>query len=111
MYINDLPCVLQRAKVTKHADDARTSCSSSSVTDLTTAINSDLQELNTWLQSNKLTLNVVKTRGMIFGSELNLRRIYRDTSTRFPMFHEKDYKIESTDNIKYLGVKGDPLLN
>ena len=48
---------------------------------------------------------------MIFGSEPNLKRIYRDTSTWFPLFQIKDDKIESTDNIKYLGLKIDPSLN
>ena len=111
IYINDLPFALQRSKVTKHADDTRTSYPTRSVTDLANATSSDLQELSTWLQRNKLTLNVVKTQGMIFDSELSLRRLYRDTSTRFPLFQIKDDKIESTDNIKYLGLKGDPSIN
>ena len=42
-----------------YEDDTSISYSSRSVTDLTNAINSDLQDLSTLLQGNKLTLNVV----------------------------------------------------
>ena len=48
---------------------------------------------------------------MIFGVKPNLRRIYRDTSASFPLFQINDDKIESTDNIKYIGLKIDPSLN
>ena len=111
IFINDLPFPLQRTKVTMYADDARISYSSRSVTDFTNAINSDLQDLSIWLQGNKLTLNVVKTQSMIFGNEPNLRRIYRDTSTSFPLFQINLDKIESTDHIKYLRLKINPSLN
>ena len=111
IYINDLPFALQRTKVTMYAGDTSISYSSRSVTNLTDAINSDLKDLSLWLQGNKLTLNVVKTQSMIFGTEPNLRRIFRDTSTCFPLFQINDDKIESTDNIKYLGINIDPSLN
>ena len=61
IYINDLPFSLQKIKVTMYADDTSISYSSRSVTDLTNAINSDPQDLSTWLQGNKLTLNAAKT--------------------------------------------------
>ena len=56
-------------------------------------------------------INVVKTQSMIFGTEPNLRKIYLTTSTSFPLFQVNDDKIDSTDNIKYLGFKIDPSLN
>ena len=87
-----------------YADDTSISYSLRSVTNLINAINSDLQV-------NRLTLNVVKTKSMIFGTEPNLRRIFRDTSTSFPLFQINDDKIESTDDIKYFWLKIDPSLN
>jgi len=60
--------------------------SSRFVTDLTNAINSDLKDLSLWFQGNKLTLNVVKTQSMTFGTEPNRRRIFSDTSTSFLFF-------------------------
>ena len=86
IYINNLPLALQRTKVTMYADDKSISYSSRSITDLTNTINSDLQDLSLWLQGNMLTLNVVKTHSMILGTEPNLRRIYCDSSTSFPLF-------------------------
>ena len=111
IYINDLPFALQRTKVTMCADDTSISYSSRSVTDLSKTINSDLEDLSLWLQGNRLTLNVVKTQSMIFGTEHNLRRIFRDTSTSFPLFQINDDKIEFTNYIKYLGLKIDSSLN
>ena len=94
-----------------YADDRSISYSSRSVTDLTNAINSDVKVLSLWLQGNKLTLYVVKTQSRIFGTEPNLRRIFRDSSTRFPPFQINDDKNESTDTVKYHGLKFDPSLN
>ena len=94
-----------------YADDTSISYSLRSVTNLINAINSDLKDLSLWLQVNRLTLNVVKTKSMIFGTEPNLRRIFRDTSTSFPLFQINDDKIESTDDIKYFWLKIDPSLN
>ena len=91
-----------------YADDTSISHSSRSVTDLTNAINSDLQvnkDLSISLQGNKLAPNVVKTQSMTFGTEPNLKMIYRDASTSFHLFQINDGKLESTDNIKYLGLK------
>ena len=69
IYINDLPFALQRTKVTMYADDTSISYSS---TDLCNAINSDLQNLSSWPQGNKLSLNVAKTQSMILGTVPNL---------------------------------------
>ena len=64
-----------------------------SVTDLTNAINLDLQNLSNWFQGNTLTPNAVKKQSMIFGTEPNLTKIYRNTSTSFLLFQVKDDKI------------------
>ena len=53
IYTNDLPLALQRTKVTMYADDTSISHSSKSVSDLCNAINSDVQNLSSWLQGNK----------------------------------------------------------
>ena len=89
IYINDLPFTLQRTKVTMYADDRSISYTSRSDTDLTNAINSDLQDCSTWFQGNKLTLNAVKPQSMIFVTEPNLRKIYLDTSTKVFLFFKK----------------------
>ena len=39
------------------------------MTDLETAVNSDLENLRKWLIANKLSLNVAKTEVMLIGSK------------------------------------------
>ena len=111
IYINDLPFALQRTKVTMYADDTSISYSLKSVSDLCNAINSDLQNLSSWLQGNKLSLYVAKTQSMILGTVPNLRRLDSNDSNSFPLFQINGNEIESTGNIKYLGVQIDPSLN
>ena len=109
--MNDLPFALQRTKVTTYADDTSISYFSKSVSDLCNAINSDLQNLSSWLQGNKLSLNVAKTQSMILGTVPNPRRLDSNDSNSFPLFQINGDEIESTGNIKYLGVQIDPSLN
>ena len=111
IYINDLPLALQSTKVKMHGDDTSISYSSKSVSNLCNAINSDLQNLSSWLQGNKLSLSVVKTQSMILGTVANLRRLDYNDSNSFPLFQINGDEIESTGNIKYLGVQVDPSLN
>ena len=111
IYINDLPFALHRTKVTMYADDTSISYSSKSISDLSNAINLDLQDLSAWLQGNKLSLNVAKTQSMILGTAPNLKKLDYSDSTNFPLFEINEEKIESTCKIKYLGVQIDPFLN
>ena len=97
-----------------YADDTSISYSSKCIYDLCNGINSDLQNLSSWLQGNKLSLsplNVAKTQSIILGTVPNLRRLDSNDSNSFPLFQINGDEIESTGNIKYLGVKIDPSLN
>ena len=60
IYINDLPQAVQHSSVTMYADDTSLCYQSRDLTQLNEAINSDLKKLETWLQGNKLSLNVAK---------------------------------------------------
>ena len=84
-----------------YADDISISYSSLSITYLANAINSNLQILSLWLQGNKLTLNVVKTQSMIFGTEPNLRRLDSDNLENFPSFilMVKRFNLQTKSNI------------
>ena len=53
-----------------YADDRSISYSSKSVSEICNAINSNLQNLSSWLQGNKFFLNVAKTQSMILGTAL-----------------------------------------
>ena len=45
-------------------------------------LNKDIDEVQKWLQSNKLTLNVKKTKYMIIGSHYRLRHLNEDLNVR-----------------------------
>ena len=54
LYINDLPQCLDKTKPRLFADDTNLTVSGDSITDLETAVNSDLEKLRKWLIANKL---------------------------------------------------------
>ena len=68
IYINDLPFVLKKDKVTMYADDTSISYSSSSLVDIDQTLNSILHDLKLWMQDNKFSLNVLKSQAMVGSS-------------------------------------------
>ena len=54
---------------------------------------------------------MAKTQCMILGTVPNLTRLDSNRSNSFPFFQINGDEIESTGNIKYLGVQIDPSLN
>ena len=69
VYINDLPQAVQDSHVSMYADDTSLCYQSHDLTRLNEAINSDLRKLDTWLQGNKLSLNVAKTHSMLVSTK------------------------------------------
>ena len=69
-------------------------------------MNEDLNCLKDWLQGNKLSLNVLKTRGMVVGSRPKLKRLAEEVSGQ-PSFFINGTQIETIRRIKYLGVQLD----
>ena len=65
VYINDLPCIVKNAKVSMYTDDTRIYHSSKDIMQLNTALNEELRSIDKWLQGNKLSVNVAKTRSML----------------------------------------------
>ena len=72
LYINDLPQCLDKTKPRLFADDTNLTVSGDSITDLETAVNSDLENLRKWLIANKLSLNVAKTEFMLITNDKNI---------------------------------------
>ena len=75
------------------------------MTQLNEAINSDLKNLETWLQGNKLSLNVAKTLSMLIstkqqGSSLRSRNEALELKIR-------DNELIVVQKTKYLGVQID----
>ena len=61
-----------------YTDDTSLTLSAYYPTTLEEKLNKDLEEVQKWLKSNKLTLNVKKTKYMIIGSHYRLRHLNGD---------------------------------
>ena len=109
VYVNDLPYCLKTSDVAMYADDTTIYYSSPSMTDINTAINADLEALRGWLEGNKLSLNVVKTQGMIIGRRCKLLSLDLPSSSK-PDLNIGSEEITMANNTKYLGLQVDDQL-
>ena len=100
LYINDLPQCLNKTKPRLFADDTNLTASGDSITDLETAVNSDLENLRKWLIANKLSLNVAKTEFMLIGSKAMIKK---NSDSRLNVFIENK-QIKQVSECKTLGV-------
>ena len=84
------------------ADDTTLIASNSDFTVLIDSINENLDHVHNWLLCNKLSLNVLKTKYLIFRNTQNTSEIYDKTSLLIDANN-----IEQCSSITYLGVKLD----
>lgn len=96
--INDLPLAIKNCKVTLYADDTVLYYFVKEPHLLEEALNDDLLQVAQWLQGNKLTLNLSKTKSMIIGSK---RKLVGISSFSLSIF---DTDTNSVTSFKYLGV-------
>ena len=88
------------------ADDTNNSCHGDSSVDIEQKLNTDLENVNKWLISNKLTLNVKKTEYMIIGSRNRLNQILSN-----PEIVIDEQTIERVAYKEFLGLTVDEKLN
>ena len=69
---NDLPLALNKACVSKYADDSTIYASATTANEVTETINKELQSVLEWVASNKLVLNISKTKSIVFGTNHSL---------------------------------------
>ena len=98
VYINGIQSVLQHSKMTMFADDMAFYCHESCPNDLQSKLNADLAANTSWLNDNKLTLNVAKSTFMIIGSNSKLSQ-FNDIDLM-----ANNSQLEKVTNFKYLGV-------
>ena len=91
--------------MTMYADDTSLCHQSHDLTQLNEAINSDLSKLKTWLQGNKLSLNVAKTHSML----ISTKQKHNSLKSRNEALALKirDNELEVVQKTKYLGVQID----
>ena len=101
LYINDLPEATSLF-IKLYADDTFLCAQSNDLKILETEVNEELGKVFDWLRSNKLTLNIAKSKYMIVTNKRNIT----------PMsIHIQDTELGECESYKYLGVIFDRKLN
>ena len=105
IYINDLPQAVQDSTVSMYADVTSLCYQSSDITQLNEAINGDLKQLDTWLQGNKLSLNVAKTHSMLVSTKQRHNILQSQNKDLDLKICENGLQV--VQKTKYLGVEID----
>ena len=92
IFLNDLNFAGQISSLRLYADDTTTYASDRDIFALEISLNQDLNILVTWFSQNYLTVNSIKTQGMLLGSH-----------THVPEFFIGDTKVELANSLKILG--------
>ena len=104
IYINGLHKAIQYCKVHHFAYDANLFHTNKSVKNLNKLVNRDMKQLNNWLSANKISLNVEKTKQVIFQSP---RKVLFD-EIKIKLTGKRLYP---SNSVKYLGVRIDKFLH
>ena len=104
VYINDLSNVITHTSLYLYADDTVLLSMGPDITQCKINMQLDLTRIATWCHSNKLSLNIKKTKCMLFGSRVRLKH------TRCPKLSIDNTNIDFVHQYKYLGVILDPHL-
>ena len=75
IYVNDLHFSLRHSDVNMYADDTSLSFASKSSPLINECVNEDLGYLKSWLNANKLSLNVTKAQSLVIGGSKHLNDI------------------------------------
>ena len=105
IYINDLQECELSSSALMYADDTSLTLSAYDPATLEEKLNKDLDEVQKWLKSNKLTLNVKKTKYMIIGSHYRLRHLNGDLNVTV-----NSQQLTRVTNYRYLGIEVDEAL-
>ena len=103
--VNDLPSVTTNSKIMMYADDTVLFYSAKKVDEIESSLNEDLRHVNSWVNTNGLSLNPIKTQFMIFGTPQKLSSITEPMCLKL-----ENHSITQVSTYKYLGVYLDPSL-
>uniref|UniRef100_A0A672FVC1 Reverse transcriptase domain-containing protein n=1 Tax=Salarias fasciatus TaxID=181472 RepID=A0A672FVC1_SALFA len=95
VYINDIFNVSQSLKLILFADDTTIFYSSNDYNELVKTVNMELNKIKTWMDINKLSLNISKTKVMMFGNS---------TTKSFQQIVIEGTEIENVCENKFLGI-------
>ena len=105
IYVNDLPNVLTCASPFMFADDTTITLSHTSNQILYQNMNNELQRLDTWFKTNKLSLNISKTKYIMFRSKYK-RELDAELNLKI-----NDIILTRVSNINFLGMQIDEFLS
>ena len=105
MYINDLVECVKTCQVQLYADDTVLYFSHPSTQNIELALNSDLENVYSWLCQNKLSVNCQKTVSMLIG---NKHMLSKQNVLQISLH---DYPVSQVRQFKYLGLICDENLN
>lgn len=101
IYIDDIKDMHFEGLVFLYADDIAIVSIEDNITQLQKTINRNCDRLHRWMTTNKLTLNIGKTKCMIFRTPISHRL----------QINYNEIEIERAETVKYLGVIIDQNLN
>ena len=104
VFINDMIANCKSCKSLLYADDTVMYQSCVTLSEAERLLQGDLIQLGDWCNKNKLTINVKKTKVMIFGSQKKIK------SVRHPCLKMNDKVLEVVQTYKYLGMTLDSSL-
>ena len=113
LYINDLCNISEKLKFILFADDTNIFYSDSNIGNIASTLNLELEKLNSWFATNKLSLNISKTNFMLFTKCKNIpsfnvviqqRSINRVSVNKFLGILIDD-KLTWKDHITYISSK------
>ena len=99
IYINDPPNCLSFSVPRMYADDTHVTFAGSDLHLIQSSLSHDLENLNKWLVSNRLTLNTSKTEFMLIGSRQRLNTLSDTLKLSID-----NVPIEQVSSVKSLGV-------
>ena len=97
LYVNDLPKLSINSEITLYADDTVLTCADINVNNVFIKIQSDLVNVKRWCDKNKLTINVKKTKVVLFNTK-------PDQRIGLPAIILSGQQLELVNNYKYLGI-------
>ena len=104
IYINDMSHVISNTSMYLYADHTVLLSADTCMEVCKNNMQSDITHLSDWCHRKKLSLNIKKTKCMLFGSRVSLK------NTRCPKLSINDINIDFVQHYKYLGVILDPHL-
>ena len=97
LYINDLPSCSNLFKLIMYAVDTTLNCNIDNVANVELVLNNELIKITNWLAANQLSLNVSKTKFMVFH--------FPSKKVTYPNLALNNIDIQRVDNFNFLGLR------